>query len=198
MLFGPGNLEVLVMSMAVDTSERILLGGRSKLVQTSTGEGFVFLVDKYGEHLFSKTYASGASSGDIVNKVAIVSTTYIAVGTSNSGTNAFFLLAISATGTVSKNLKIATDTSKIANTASINQMYLQGTEAHIVFDSSVVNIIDTSGTAADYYFGIIGEPGNSNLIRIVNHGAKYSLFAVKNGKLTVYWYDPNSPGNSRK
>jgi hypothetical protein len=183
--------------MQMDSSENILLGGQSYLVQTTTGEGFVMLVDKYGEAAFSKTYASGASAGDVINKVAIVSTTYIAVGTSDTGTNAFFLLAIGATGTVSKNLLIATDTSKIANTAILNDLYLQGTEAHIVFDNSVVNIIDTSGTNDDYYIGISGVTGN--IIRITGHSTNtlYSIFALKNGQISVYWYDTVTPGNDK-
>ena len=199
MLYGPGDSEVYIMSMEVDASENILVGGRSKLVQTTVGEGFVFLVDKYGEHLFSKTYASGASAGDVINKVDIVGTTYVAVGTSDTGTNTFFLLAISAAGVVSKNLVIAQDTSKIANTASIYQMYLQGTEAHIVFDNSVVNIIDVSGAADDYYVGITGEINDSKLIRIVSHNGnlQYSIFAVLDGNFATYWYDTVVPGNSK-
>jgi hypothetical protein len=199
MLYGPGDSEVYVMAMEVDASENILVGGRSRLVQTTVGEGFVFLVDKYGEHLFSKTYASGASAGDVVNGVGIVGTTYVAAGTSDTGTNTFFLLAINAAGVVSKNLVIAQDVTKIANTATIHQMYLQGTEAHIVFDNSVVNIIDVSGAADDYYVGITGEIGDSQIIRIVSHNGnlQYSIFGVINGNLAAYWYDTVVPGNSK-
>jgi hypothetical protein len=189
LMYGPGDTEFFTMDMKIDASENILQGGLSKLVQTTVGEGFVMLVDKYGKAIFSKTYASGASDGDIVNKVAIRSNTYIAVGTSDNGTNSFFLLAFDSTGSVVKNLVIATDTNKIANTASITQMYLQGTEAHVVFDNSVVNIVDTAGTIDDRYVGITGESGN--IIRIVGHenNSMYSIFAVINGLMGVYWYD---------
>jgi hypothetical protein len=188
-MYGPGDSEVNVMSMAIDASQNIWLGGQSKFVQTDVGEGFVMLVDKYGETLFSKTYASGASAGDIISKVAIVGTTYIAVGTSDTGTNSHFLLAFNATGHVIKNMVIATDTTKIANTASITDLYMQGTEAHVVFDNSVVNVIDTAGAIDDRYVGISGQSGN--IIRIVGHAShtQYSIFAVKNGQLSVYWYD---------
>jgi hypothetical protein len=145
LMYGPGDSEVNVLDMEIDASQNIWLGGQSKFVQSAVGEGFVMLVDKFGETLFSQTYASGASAGDIISKVAIVGNTYIAVGTSDTGTNSHFLLAFNATGHVIKNMVIATDTTKIANTASITELYMQGTEAHVVFDNSVVNVIDTAG-----------------------------------------------------
>jgi hypothetical protein len=188
-MYGPGDSEVYLMDMAIDASENMLLGGLSKSIQKTVGEGYLMLVDKFGKALFSKTYASGASAGDIVNKVAVVGNTYIAVGTSDTGSNSFFLVAYDSAGTEIKNLQIATDTGKIPNTASITQMYMQGTEAHVVFDNSVVNIIDTAGDADDRYVGISGESGN--IIRIVTHAnhTKYSMFAVIDGRVGVYWYD---------
>jgi hypothetical protein len=188
-MYGPGDSDVFVMDMKIDAAENILLGGQSKSIQTDVGEGFVMLVDKFGETLFSQTYASGASAGDIVHKVAIMGTTYIAVGTSDSGSNAHFLLAFNATGSVVRNMVIATDTGKIPLSASITQFYMQGTEAHIVFDNSVVNIIDMAGATDDRYLGVSGQSGN--IIRIVSHASHswYSMFAVINGKIGVYWYD---------
>lgn len=196
-MYGPGDKDVTVMGMVVDSTENIFLGGQSKFVQTSTGEGFVMLVNKFGSSLFAKTYASGASSGDMVQKVFIESTSYIAVGTSSTGTNTFFILVLDNTGAVSKNLNIATDTAKIPNTATINQMHTYGTNAYVVFSNSVVNIIDTSGATDDSYVGLSGEAGSSNIIRIVPHTDKYSIFAVKNGNLAVYWYDTITAANDK-
>jgi hypothetical protein len=199
-MYGPGDSDVLVMGMAIDTSENILLGGQSKFIQTTTGEGFVMLVDKWGEATFSKTYATGASNGDIVNKVVVEETasTYIAVGTSDTGTNAFFFLAFNSAGTILKNLLIATDTSLVVATSQINQLYLQGTDAHVVFDTSVVGIIDTAGAAVDRYVGIVGRVGN--IIRCAVHpgNTQYSFFAIINGFIGTYYVNATGAGAGSK
>jgi hypothetical protein len=196
-MYGAGASDVVVMSMAVDAAENILLGGQSKFIQTTTGEGFVMLVDKWGEATFSKTYATGASAGDIVNKVVVEETasTYIAVGTSDTGTNAFFFLAFDSVGGILKNLIIATDFTSVAATSQINQLYLQATDAYVMFDTSVATIIDIAGAAADRYVGITGRTGN--LISIVEHHpftspARYSFFAIINSFVSVYYYSSGS------
>jgi hypothetical protein len=188
-MYGPGDSDVVAMDMELDSTERIFIGGQSKFIQ-AIGEGFVMLVDKYGEALFTKTYASGAAAGDVVNRVAEASNVYIAVGTSNAGTsNTFFLLTFDTTGTVSKNLLIATDTSKIANTASLLQLDMQGTLAIVTFDVNTVVIVDTAGAIADQYVGYSTEIGT--IVRMVIHttGLHYSFFTLIGGFLGCYWYD---------
>jgi hypothetical protein len=192
-MYGPGDSDVTFMDMEVDSTERIFIGGQSKFIQ-AIGEGFVMLVDKWGEAQFVKTYASGAAAGDIVNKVAEESNTYIAVGTSNAGaTNTFFLLSFGVTGTVNKNLLIATDATKIANTASIMQLDMQSTLAIVTFDVNTCVIIDTAGAIADQYLGFATEVGN--IIRMVIHttGTKYTFFSLIAGNLGCYWYDTVGP-----
>jgi hypothetical protein len=189
-MYGPGDSDVVMMDMELDSTERIFIGGQSKFIQTSTGEGFVMLVDKYGEALFTKTYASGAAAGDIVNRVAEASNVYIAVGTSNAGaTNTFFLLTFGVTGTISKNLLIATDVTKIANTANLLNLDMQGTLATVTFDVNTVVIIDTAGAIADQYIGYATEVGT--IIRMVIHttGAHYKFFTIIGGYLGTYYYD---------
>jgi hypothetical protein len=193
-MYGPGDSDVVAMDMEVDSSERILIGGQSKFIQTTTGEGFVMLVDNAGAAQFVKTYASGAASGDVVNRVAEASNVYIAVGTSNAGaTNTFFLITFGVTGTISKNLLIATDVTKIANTASLLQLDMQGTLAIVTFDVNTVVIIDTAGAIADQYLGYSAEVGT--IIRMVIHttGAHYSFFSLINGFLGCYWVDVATP-----
>jgi hypothetical protein len=192
-MYGPGDSDVIMMDMEVDSSERIFIGGQSKFIQ-AIGEGFVMLVDKWGEALFAKTYASGAAAGDIVNKVAEESNTYVAVGTSNAGaTNTFFLLNFGVTGTTIKNLLIATDVTKIANTASIMQLDMQGTLAIAIFDVNTCVIIDTAGAIDDQYLGFSTEVGN--IIRMVIHstGTKYTFFSLIAGNIGTYWYDSVGP-----
>jgi hypothetical protein len=125
----------------------------------------------------------------------VLSTTYIAVGTSDTGTNAFFFLAFDSAGVILKNLLIATDTSLVANTANINQLYLQGTDAHVVFDTSVVGVIDTAGAAVDRYVGIVGRTGN--VIRMVVHASntQYSFFAIINGFIGTYYFNSGGTGS---
>jgi hypothetical protein len=197
-MYGPGDSDVVVMSMAVDSTERVLIGGQSKFIQTTTGEGFVMLVNSAGAAQFVKTYATGASNGDIVNKVVMeeTSSTYIAVGTSDTGTNAFFFLIFDSAGVILKNLLIATDATLVAATSRINQLYLQGTDAHVVFDTSVGTIIDTAGAAADRYVGVVGHTGN--IIRIVQHSPfvtayQYSFFAIRNGFIATYYFNSGNP-----
>jgi hypothetical protein len=188
-MYGPGDSDVVAMDMELDSTERIFIGGQSKFIQ-AIGEGFVMLVDKYGEALFTKTYASGAAAGDIVNRVAEESNAYIAVGTSNAGaTNTFFLLSFGVTGTVNKNLLIATDATKIANTASLLQLDMQGTLAIVTFDVNTVVIIDIAGTIADQYLGYANEVGT--IIRMVIHttGVQYKFFTLIGGYLGTYYYD---------
>jgi hypothetical protein len=163
----------------------------------------VMLVDKWGEAEFVKSYASGASAGDIINKVVVESTNskYIAVGTSDTGTNAFFFLAFDSAGVILKNLKIATDPTLVASASIINQLYLQSTDAHIVFDTSVVAVIDTAGTQIDRYIGIVGRTGN--IIRMVEHHpfihpARYSFFAIINGFIGTYYFDAGTPATGNK
>jgi hypothetical protein len=197
-MYGPGDSDVVMMDMELDSIERIFIGGQSRFVQTTTGEGFVMLVDKWGEALFTKTYASGAAAGDVVNKVAEESNVYIAVGTSNAGTtNTFFLLTFGVTGTISKNLLIATDVTKIANTASLLQLDMQGTLAIVAFDINVVVIIDTAGAIADRYVGYATEVGT--IIRMVIHttSAHYKFFTIWNGYLGTYYYNVADPTMDR-
>jgi hypothetical protein len=192
-MYGPGDSDVTFMDMEVDSTERIFIGGQSKFIQ-AIGEGFVMLVDKHGEALFAKTYASGAAAGDIVNKVAEESNVYIAVGTSNAGTtNTFFLLSFGVTGTINKNLLIATDVTKIANTASIMQLDMQGTLAIVIYDVNTCVIIDTAGAIADQYLGFSTEVGN--IIRMVIYvvPTKYTFFSLIAGNLGCYWYDSVGP-----
>jgi hypothetical protein len=185
--------------MAIDTAENILLGGQSKFLQAA-GEGFVMLVDKWGEATFSKTFATGASNGDIVNKVVVEETAskYIAVGTSDTGTNTFFFLAFDSAGAILKNLLIGTDPSLVVATSLINQLYLQGTDAHVVFDTSVAGIIDTAGGADDRYIGVTGRTGN--IIRVVVHSSntQYSFFAVINGFIGTYYFNATGAGAGSK
>jgi hypothetical protein len=188
-MYGTGDSDVVAMDMELDSTERIFIGGQSKFIQ-AIGEGFVMLVDKYGEALFTKTYASGAAGGDVVNRVAEASNVYIAIGTSNAGTtNTFFLLTFGVTGTIIKNLLIATDVTKIANTANIMKLDMQGTLAIVTFDVNTVVIVDTAGAIADQYIGFAAEVGN--IIRMTIHagGAHYSFFSLINGFIGTYWYD---------
>jgi hypothetical protein len=100
-LYGPGDIDVVVKSMVIDASENVLIGGQSKFIQTE-GEGFVMLVDIYGVAAFANTYASGATGGDEVHKVALQGdgSTFTAVGTSISigegahNTHFFLILTI--------------------------------------------------------------------------------------------------------
>jgi hypothetical protein len=191
-MYGPGDSDVVAMDMELDSSENIFIGGQSKFIQ-AIGEGFVMLVDEWGEASFTKTYASGAAAGDIVNKVEVEGTNYIAVGTSNAGaTNTFFFLNFGATGTIIKNLLIATDVTKVANTASITQLDMQGPLAIVTFDVNTNIIIDIVGAVADRYIGYVSEVGN--MIRMIIHanGIHYSFFSIKDTKLTVYLYDSTS------
>jgi hypothetical protein len=75
-------------------------------------------------------------------------------------------------------------------------LYIQGTDAHIVFDTSVVGVIDLAGTAVDRYVGILGRTGN--IIRMVVHPTitKYSFFAIINGFIGTYYF--NSAGTGSK
>jgi hypothetical protein len=148
-LYGPGDIDVVVKSMVIDASENVLIGGQSKFIQTE-GEGFVMLVDIYGVAAFANTYASGATGGDEVHKVALQGdgSTFTAVGTSISigegAHNTHFLLTFDNTGSpgIVKNFQLATDTGIIAASANIAEMYMQGTNAHVIYDTAVAEIVD--------------------------------------------------------
>jgi hypothetical protein len=146
-LYGPGDSDVVIKSMTIDATENILLGGQSFFVNTAAGEGFVMLVDHQGVAAFANTYSSGASGGDIVQKVALQGdgVTFTIVGTSTIGSaNTFFLLTFDNTGKpgIVKNIDLGTLTGQVANTANIAHMYMQGTNAHVIYDVVVAEIVD--------------------------------------------------------
>jgi hypothetical protein len=194
-LYGPGTTDVEVKSMVVETtSESILIGGKSKFIQTTEGEGFFMLVDKHGLATFAKTYASGATGGDIVQKVALQSTTYIAVGTSLTTavpSTKFFLLTFNNAGVIDKNLQLGTDTAKVAITANVAHMYMQGTDAHVIYDTQVAEIVDTAGTDNNVYIDTrtVLSTVTDNIIKVAvkTPHTIYTVFAVTSTKLHVYW-----------
>jgi hypothetical protein len=138
--------------MVIDGSENVLIGGQSFL-ETSTGEGFVMLVDKYGEVVFANTYNGDSSGNNTIHKVALQGdgTTFTAVGStlvveSNSGTPFYshYLLTFDNTGSEGtvKNIKIGTDTDKVPTYTPINDMYMQGTNAHVIYGNRVAETVD--------------------------------------------------------
>jgi hypothetical protein len=142
MLYGPGTTDVVVKSMVIDSTENILIGGQSFFVNTAVGEGFVMLVDKYGLATFAQTYDSDAADGDIVQKVAMQGTTYTAVGTSlTDAANTYFLLTFNNAAAISKKFQIGTN-AKVVTSSGIAHMYMQGTNAHVIYDTKVAEVID--------------------------------------------------------
>jgi hypothetical protein len=175
--------------MVVDPTENIFIGGQSFFVNATVGEGFVMLMDKFGKSKFTKTYASTASNGDIVQKVALQGANYIAVGASLTGTSSkFFLLTFDDSGVLGKNLQLGTNTGRVAVTANIAHMYMQGTNAHIIYDTKDVEIVDTSGAVDNFYIDASALTID-NIIKVVVHTANtiYSVFAVTSAKLHIYF-----------
>jgi hypothetical protein len=191
-LYGPGTTDVEVKSMVIDSTENILLGGRSFFIQTTEGEGFVMLVDKHGKATFAKTYASSATGGDIIQKVALQGATYTAVGTSlttDGPSTKFFLLTFNNAGAIAKNFQLG-GSGKILDTASITHMYMQSTNAHIIYDTKFAEIVDTDTAAQNFYIDAsLGSLNINNIIKVAIHtfNTVYTVFTVTDAKLHIYF-----------
>jgi hypothetical protein len=210
LLYGPGTTDVVVNSMAIDASENVLIGGQSKFIQTN-GEGFLMLVDKYGEAVMTETIATGADEGDSVLKVALQGdgTTFTVVGTSTvSGMpnqNAHFILTLDSTGSagVVDYFLIGDLPIYVSSDASINDMYMQGTFAHIIYSEAVAEIVDLSGSGArNSSIYIVGDSAASTILKVVAHpgNIKYTVFAqqISNKGLDIYYADRADETNNNK
>jgi hypothetical protein len=107
----------------------------------------VMLVDKTGVVVFANTYASGASSGDEVSKVALQAdgSTFTAVGTSRPGvTRIHFLLTFDNTGGagIVKNIAIGSQSPTNVGSASIAKLYMQSNFAFIIYSTELVEVVD--------------------------------------------------------
>ena len=96
-------------------------------------------IDKYGKISWQRIYKSDATGEDSVDKVAISNDLSFAVGHSTTGsTNTFFLLRLSSSGTITYNVKIGNDATKVGTDSVITTLMMSSdATAFVFFDGNV-------------------------------------------------------------
>lgn len=141
----------------------MLIGGRSYTTQ-GNGEGFVMRVDKHGGAIFVKLVLSDSpSNSEQVDKVAIFNDYSFAAGYYyESGIKTFYLLRLTAEGTVDYQIQIGTVTSTVPSNSIINDLQtLNDTKVHISFQgtlatgypASIMSIVNLATPSREKYVG---------------------------------------------